>query len=257
MEAAAEFFAAVDRGDLPALQRLLGGSPLLIRSKLHGATALHRAAARGDSALIEFLLERGAPVDEPDELGASALSWATEEAQDAAVDLLLARGAKASAVDLAARGCHVELGRLLDDAPWRIAEPSCLGSALQVALRRGRVEAARLLIARGADLEARDEQGLTALELARRIANPQLLVAIERRLAGREAPGGGTSRGDEQVCVPLSYRCGACAEEIIIEVDRTAGDEQRFVEDCPVCCRANVIEVRFERGGGVACAELE
>ncbi len=257
MEAAAAFFAALDRGDLAGLERLLCASPGLIRSKLHGATSLHRAAARGNLALVEYLLDRGAAVDEPDDLGASALSWATEEAQDSVVDVLLARGARPSAIDLAARGCHVELGRLLDEAPWRIAEPSSQGSALQVALRRGRIEVARLLIARGADLLARDEQGLTALELARRIANPQLVAAIERTLANREAAGAGASPEDEQACVPLSYRCGACAEEIVIEVDRTEGGLQRFVEDCPVCCRANVIEVRFSRAGGAAFAELE
>lgn len=257
MEAALEFFAALDRGDLAGLERLLCASPRLIRSKLHGATALHRAAARGDPAVIEYLIERGAAIEEPDELGATALSWATEEAQDAAVDVLLARGARPSAVDLAARGCHVELGRLLNEAPWRIAEQSSQGSALQVALRRGRIAEARLLIARGADLQLRDEDGLTVLELAHRIANPQLVAAIEQLLAGSETPGGGTSPGDEQACVPLSYRCGACAQEIVIEIDRTEGGEQRFVEDCPVCCRANVIEVRFSRDGGVACAELE
>jgi len=40
-----------------------------------------------------------------------------------------------------------------------------------------------------------------------------------------------------------SYICGACGEEIVVPIDLTAGSEQSYVEDCPVCCRPNVIHV--------------
>jgi DNA-directed RNA polymerase subunit RPC12/RpoP len=42
-----------------------------------------------------------------------------------------------------------------------------------------------------------------------------------------------------------SYICGACGEEIVIPVDPSAGRRQEYVEDCPVCCRANVIHVEI------------
>lgn len=48
-----------------------------------------------------------------------------------------------------------------------------------------------------------------------------------------------------------SYVCDSCGEEIVIPVDITAGEEQEYVEDCPVCCHPNVIHVRFERDGDV------
>jgi hypothetical protein len=55
-----------------------------------------------------------------------------------------------------------------------------------------------------------------------------------------------------------TYICGACGEEIVIPVDISQGDEQEFVEDCPVCCQANVIHVEFDADGRVAAwAELE
>jgi hypothetical protein len=55
-----------------------------------------------------------------------------------------------------------------------------------------------------------------------------------------------------------SYICGACGEEIVIPVDVSQGQRQEFVEDCPVCCRANVIRVEIDPGGDVsAWAELE
>lgn len=55
-----------------------------------------------------------------------------------------------------------------------------------------------------------------------------------------------------------TYICGACGEEIVIPVDLSQGDEQEYVEDCPVCCRANVVHVAVDTDGEVsAWAELE
>jgi hypothetical protein len=48
-----------------------------------------------------------------------------------------------------------------------------------------------------------------------------------------------------------SYICDACGEEIVIPVDLSAGDEQEYVEDCPVCCRPNVIRVELDERGDV------
>jgi hypothetical protein len=46
-----------------------------------------------------------------------------------------------------------------------------------------------------------------------------------------------------------SYVCNTCGEEIVIPVDPTAGPSQEFVEDCPVCCRPNVIRIEFDPEG--------
>lgn len=48
-----------------------------------------------------------------------------------------------------------------------------------------------------------------------------------------------------------SYVCDSCGEEIVIPVDLSAGSEQQYVEDCPVCCRANVIRVMVDEDGEV------
>ena len=48
-----------------------------------------------------------------------------------------------------------------------------------------------------------------------------------------------------------SYVCDACGEEIVIPVDLSAGESQEYVEDCPVCCRPNVIHVEIDEGGDV------
>lgn len=55
-----------------------------------------------------------------------------------------------------------------------------------------------------------------------------------------------------------SYVCGECGEEIVVPVDLTAGPTQEYVEDCPVCCRANVIHVEIDPSGDArAWGELE
>ena len=42
-----------------------------------------------------------------------------------------------------------------------------------------------------------------------------------------------------------SYVCNACGEEIVIPLDVSAGQEQEYVEDCPVCCRPNLLRVSW------------
>ena len=48
-----------------------------------------------------------------------------------------------------------------------------------------------------------------------------------------------------------SYVCDACGEEIVIPVDISAGMEQEYIEDCPVCCRPNLIHIEFDGSGDV------
>jgi len=44
------------------------------------------------------------------------------------------------------------------------------------------------------------------------------------------------------------YICPACGETIDVRVDPSAGSYQEYVEDCPVCCRPNVLRIRFGNG---------
>jgi len=48
-----------------------------------------------------------------------------------------------------------------------------------------------------------------------------------------------------------SYLCDGCGEEIIVPLDLSQGARQKYVEDCPVCCQANVIHVELDDDGGV------
>ena len=47
------------------------------------------------------------------------------------------------------------------------------------------------------------------------------------------------------------YLCDSCGEEIVIPIDWSAGTEQEYVEDCPVCCHPNLIRVEIDESGHV------
>ncbi len=57
--------------------------------------------------------------------------------------------------------------------------------------------------------------------------------------------------------IEASYICGSCGEEIVIPIDPSAGSNQEYVEDCPVCCRANVIHVKIDDDEASVWAEAE
>jgi hypothetical protein len=47
------------------------------------------------------------------------------------------------------------------------------------------------------------------------------------------------------------YLCDACGETIVVPIDYTAGVRQEYVEDCPVCCRPNLIHIEIDESGDV------
>lgn len=53
------------------------------------------------------------------------------------------------------------------------------------------------------------------------------------------------------------YICDSCGEEIVIPIDPSAGARQEYVEDCPVCCHANVIHVEIDGNDVRVWAEAE
>ncbi len=51
--------------------------------------------------------------------------------------------------------------------------------------------------------------------------------------------------------VESSYICDSCGEDIVIPVDPSAGNNQEYVEDCPVCCHPNMIRVQITGDGHI------
>ncbi|MEX0601975.1 MAG: CPXCG motif-containing cysteine-rich protein [Bacteroidota bacterium] len=54
-----------------------------------------------------------------------------------------------------------------------------------------------------------------------------------------------------------SYFCPSCGEKNETLVEPTAGFRQTFVEDCAVCCQANVLTVRIDQETGAVAIDAE
>jgi hypothetical protein len=42
------------------------------------------------------------------------------------------------------------------------------------------------------------------------------------------------------------FQCAGCGEWNTTAVDESAGCRQRYVEDCQVCCKPNVLRVKYD-----------
>lgn len=98
---------------------------------------------------------------------------------------------------------------------------------------------------------ARDSQA-TLLEVGHdhRLAD---LQSLEVLLWACKLPPTADAIPEPEEQIPLSaeasYLCDSCGEMIVIPLDLTEGSSQTYIEDCPVCCHANVIEVHVDEHG--------
>ncbi len=101
--AATDFFAAVKRNDMQAVERLLAVSPELIRAadpESEGMTGLHHAAHFGHVELTARLIGGGADLNAIESFRqATPLHWAVFDAQLGPAELLLKAGARTDLKD--------------------------------------------------------------------------------------------------------------------------------------------------------------
>ncbi|MES2099384.1 MAG: ankyrin repeat domain-containing protein [Pseudomonadota bacterium] len=117
-----------------------------------GESALMVAALKGDVSAVQTLLERGAKVNQP---GWSALHYASTGPDAGLVKLLLDRGAE------------------LDAASPNGTTP------LMMAAQYGSEDSVSLLLARGADVNRRNERDLRAVDFARMSGREGLIRKLE------------------------------------------------------------------------------
>jgi ankyrin repeat protein len=141
---------AIQRGDTALVSRLIesGISPNVKDDD--GVPALMLATLVADAACVELLLKRGADANQADSAGATALMWAVPDI--AKVRVLLEHGANVNAKSKSGR------------TPLLIA-----------AAYPGTVDLLDLLLARGADLRAKDNPGFSALAMALRSSDIEVV----------------------------------------------------------------------------------
>src|SRR5512136_2374939 len=93
-----EIFDLLRKGDVPAVKALIEKTPRLVAAKdADGDTPLHYAAVGADPALIDFLVDKGAPLDAVGAGVKTPLQLAAMNDRREPVAALLKRGA---AVDI-------------------------------------------------------------------------------------------------------------------------------------------------------------
>jgi len=151
-------FAAIQRGAVGEVEHLLknGVSPNVVDAE--GTPALMAATLFANARMVELLLQHGADPSRGGASGATALMWAVPDLEK--VRLLLAGGANVN------------------------ARPETERTALLVAASYpGTLDVLRLLLDRGADLHAQDRGGATALALAVRSGDVEVVrYLVERGL---------------------------------------------------------------------------
>ena len=150
----------------------------LSATNLAGQTPLHLAAVGGLAELTQHLLDAGAPTGVRDTNGWTPFKAATEAKQSATIRLLLPKAAGANASKrgptlmihkAAAAGNLAVLSA--ETTPENVNARNELGlTPLHVAIQNGRFAAAAFLIDHAADVDARDPDGNTAIQLAIRKA---------------------------------------------------------------------------------------
>jgi cytohesin len=226
---------AMDRGDLVAAREAVrsGANPnARYTNRLGGRPAIINAVDQSSTEGVRMLLEAGADPNATDDLGSTAMHAAARVGSDETIRLLLRAGARPDVRDRnqwtpllqAAHSGRARAVEALIEGGAGIEEPAHDGATpLMIAANGGdvmareamNVEAAEALIRLGANVNATDERGATALIRAVQMNRPDMLACLLR--AGAD-PNLATSDGETALSI-----ASARGNEAIEEQLRAAG----------------------------------
>jgi cytohesin len=216
----ADLFAAVKAGNVEEVRRLLAtGADSKVRDD-RGAAPLQWAAVLGSKEIAELLIARGADINATDRAGLTALHAAAYQGRREVAELLLLNGAQ---VNAGSTGGWTPLGKAMErlatpDMTPHQASPSDVaatvsvvelllvhgaevnprnasGTPMHYAAASGQRVLVELLIAKGANINAKTNEGVTPLHTAAKMDRPevaQLLIArgadVDARTKNNDTP---------------------------------------------------------------------
>ncbi|MFZ5867579.1 MAG: ankyrin repeat domain-containing protein [Thermodesulfobacteriota bacterium] len=127
---------------------------------------LMQAARKGHLQEVERLLDNGVDVNTEDEKGRTPIAWAAIGGHRDVVNMLKSHGGKYTLFIAAAIGDTGEAQRLIDSGAEVNATDKVGLTALMWAAEKGHTDVMRLLLEKGADVDAKDPKGNTALMAA-------------------------------------------------------------------------------------------
>jgi hypothetical protein len=146
---------AAREGSMRVLDALLATPGIHVDTPaMNGNTALMMAAYKRNKPAVQALLDKGAAVNRP---GWTPLHYAAAAGDDDITRLLLEHGAKVDAVSPPASGAY---------------------TPLMMAAREGHDRTALLLIGHGANASLTNSEGLTAVQIAKRVGKDRVAAAI-------------------------------------------------------------------------------
>ncbi|MGB1012676.1 MAG: asparaginase [Nannocystaceae bacterium] len=167
--------AAAAIGDVEAVRRMLDSGADINAANYDGRTALHLAAAEGHTALVVFLIRRGAALGPTDRWLATPLHDAITGGHDEVAALLREQGQSLPSnvrsealINRASRGDLAGVKRLVENGMDPRQGDYDRRTALHLAAAEGHRGIVAYLVHAGADVGACDRWGATPLDDARR-----------------------------------------------------------------------------------------
>ena len=166
---------AADQGNIEAVKKHLdAGVDIHVLDKKYGFAPLHYAAEGGYKEIVELLLAKGADVNQRDKIGKTPTYWAMRYGRKEVTAILRKHGGKTE-IELAPKTSiwnavaanNIEFVKELLISGEDVNAKFTKGARpLHATGMFGRKDVAEFLIAKGADVNAKDNNGETALDWA-------------------------------------------------------------------------------------------
>jgi ankyrin repeat protein len=141
-------------------------------------------AKKGDTARVKALIDKGANINAKDKNGRTALMWASEKGYTEIVKLLREKGAIGTIkidlylIESAQKGDIAGVNALLNKGADVNAKDKDGWTALMEASNNGHTEIVKALIDKGANINAKDKNGRTALMWASLFGNTEIVKML-------------------------------------------------------------------------------